>query len=91
MAQVVYPAGTSISITGFAVDSNSQKINLANPPLAVPFPGDANHDNIVDVGDLGILGSHYGQGPTGIVPEPCTLSLLLLGGLALTRRRGRAS
>jgi len=25
------------------------------------WPGDANHDGSVDVGDLGIIGSHYGQ------------------------------
>jgi hypothetical protein len=39
----------------------------------------------VNVGDLGILGAHYGEH----MPEPATIGLLVLGGLAVLRRRRR--
>ena len=54
--------------------------------------GDFNGDGSVDVGDLGILGANYGWpagGGAATVPEPATLSLLALGGLAMIRRRRR--
>jgi hypothetical protein len=83
--------------------------------LAVVIPGDANGDQIVNVGDLGILGANYGLagkdwatadfngdtlvnvGDLGILgahygehmPEPGTIALLVLGGLAVLRRRRR--
>ena len=56
--------------------------------------GDFNDDGIVDVGDLGILAAHYSgssaeiEAFTSNVPEPMTLSLLTLAGLAgILRRR----
>jgi hypothetical protein len=54
--------------------------------------GDANGDGFVDVIDLGILAGEWQQSAgadasSSSVPEPATLSLLALGGLALARRR----
>jgi len=58
--------------------------------------GDFNGDGLVDVIDLGTLGLNFGQSlPTGdiavAVPEPGGLGLLLLGGLAIVRRRASRS
>jgi hypothetical protein len=54
--------------------------------------GDFNGDGAVDVVDLGILAKNYDWvGTTGgaAVPEPATLSMLLLAGVAaLGKRRG---
>ena len=53
--------------------------------------GDFNGDDVVNVGDLGILAGAWGWvgTPAGAtnVPEPATLALLVLGGLAMLRRR----
>ena len=52
--------------------------------------GDLNGDDAVDILDFVILGDHFGNTSTaGIasVPEPGSLALLGLGGLALIRRR----
>jgi hypothetical protein len=47
--------------------------------------GDLNGDGLVDVADYDIWAADVGN--TAAAPEPATLSLLALGGLAVLRRR----
>ena len=49
--------------------------------------GNANCDTTVNGTDLSILSSTFGSVVTAAVPEPVTMSLLSLGGVALLRRR----
>jgi len=51
--------------------------------------GDFNGDGRVGIADLGALADNYGYGPdaAGAVPEPAVLSLLLIGAVAIGRRR----
>ena len=51
--------------------------------------GDVTGDNIVDQADYTVWYNHYGQ-TGGNVPEPMTMSVLALGGIALLRRRRAA-
>jgi subtilisin-like proprotein convertase family protein len=56
---------------------------------------DFNNDGIIDLGDFAILRGNFGYGVSASLdapeatatPEPTTLSLLALGGLAMLRRR----
>jgi hypothetical protein len=65
-------------------------LGVSNPGR---YNGDLNGDNAVDVGDLDIVKANWGNdyGPAepspGPVPEPATLGLLLIGGLAMLRRK----
>ncbi len=53
--------------------------------------GNANRhlDEDIELGDLTILGTYYGASNGGVdaIPEPMTMSLLAVGGLAILRRR----
>ena len=53
--------------------------------------GDANDDGFVDDLDLTALATEWPSGDldASVVPEPATLSLLVLGGVALLRRNRR--
>jgi len=57
--------------------------------------GDFTGDGAIDLQDFGILKDHFGHTtgsiPVTVVPEPATMSLLALGGLAVLRRRRRAA
>jgi len=47
--------------------------------------GDANGDGAVDLLDLGAVGDNYGFAVS--VPEPATMTLLAIGGIAALIRR----
>ena len=49
--------------------------------------GDFDGNSVVDMADYAAWFNNYGYAGTGAVPEPATLSLLALGGLAMLRRR----
>ena len=50
--------------------------------------GDANGDGVVSAGDYASVQANFGNTAAPVaVPEPATMSLLVLGGLALIRRR----
>lgn len=51
--------------------------------------GNVNEDDVINATDLAILAENYGFAAPGgsAVPEPATLGLLSLGGLALLKRR----
>ncbi|MHC4985159.1 MAG: aryl-sulfate sulfotransferase [Planctomycetota bacterium] len=50
--------------------------------------GNANCDDVLNATDLAILSANFGfEAPASPIPEPATVGLLALGGLALLRRR----
>ncbi len=58
--------------------------------IFVPIPGDFTGDGLVDVADLGVLATHYGETADAVVPEPSTFATLLglcLAGLLVSPRR----
>lgn len=65
-----------------------------NSTSATWYMGDFNFDGDVDLDDLGILADHWGGSvssgvPVNPVPEPTSLSLLVLGVMPLLKRRSR--
>jgi hypothetical protein len=55
--------------------------------------GDLNGDGAVDYQDLGIMAGNWNYGVTGtgtVVPEPATMGLLAIGGIAALIRRRRS-
>ncbi len=54
-----------------------------------PHAGDVDSDGDVDIFDFMDIQANWGWSDGGGVPEPATMSLLALGGLALIRRRKR--
>ena len=71
---------------------NATDLAIMNPNFGLSgknYPhGNANCDDLIDATDLAILGANFGfAASTAFVPEPATLGLLALGGLALLKRR----
>ena len=68
-------------------DLDAVLMDWGNSPPLLSYT-DPSGDDLVGQGDLDIVLSNWGKG-TSPVPEPATLSLLTLGGLALMRRKRR--
>ena len=73
---------------------NATDLAIMNPSFGFSgvdyAAGNANCDDVVNATDLAILDVNFGYvAPAGSVPEPVTVSLLCIGGLAILRRRSR--
>jgi hypothetical protein len=68
------------------VDVTDYGIWFANYGKDAPA-GDLNGDGAVDMSDYVIWFSNYGAGSVNPIPEPATICLLVIGSLALSRRR----
>jgi hypothetical protein len=102
VGQVNYTAGAiTLTHVGLAGDGNLDgSIDAADYALwfnnygtapGLWGSGDFNGDNAVDAADYALWFNNYGAlplpAPAGSVPEPATMALLVLGGLAMLRRR----
>ena len=73
---------------------NATDLAVMNPNFGLSgqlySDGNANCDSIINGTDLAILAGNLGfVAPAGAIPEPITLALLSIGGVALLRRRSR--
>ena len=78
------------NLDGFvnATDLAIMKPNFGPGVPRLYADGNANCDTVINGTDLAILAGNIGfSAPTGAVPEPLTISLLSIGGVALLRRR----
>ena len=80
---------------GNATWAGSPLSRYKNPGMPIwpwMLPGDSNGDGTVDVVDLGILATNWKKSvtlPPEPTPEPATMALLSLDGLAMLRRRNK--
>jgi hypothetical protein len=99
VGQVNYTAGAiTLTHVGLAGDGNNDGAidatdyanwfnNYGTTPTSWD-PGDFNGDGSVDATDYALWFNNYGAGASGgPVPEPATMALLVLGSLAMLRRR----
>ena len=78
-----------------AADLNALALNWRSTAAAGWSQGDFTGDEIVDASDLNMLALNWRSGvaaaaSASAVPEPSSITLLLLGLCALVRRAGRA-
>ena len=91
---------TTLTVAPMAGDANSDGVvdqadytiwyNHYGQTPATWADGDVTGDNIVDQADYTVWYNHYGQTGSN-VPEPMTMALLAIGGVAMLRRRKGSS
>jgi len=93
--QQMFADGATVEVFPDLATANATALPTNTPGgfnLAAPIAGDINHDGIVDILDLNIVLADWNKGTppppsNGAIPEPATLGLVAIGGLAMLRRR----
>ena len=96
LAMLVAPGDTNADKKVDAFDLDRFEAQFGGAPDA-SFGADFNGDGIVDLDDFAVIRGNWGfdgsaplpAAPGAETPEPATMSLLALGGLAIIRRRRR--
>ena len=84
---VTYLGDTNGDLMVDGFDLSVLASNFNQPGLFSWADGDFNGDGTVGQSDLDLLTFNFGKGSGGVIPEPASLAMLLIGGGVLMRRR----